>query len=66
MGANENISSRSAHSSVYNTKTGVLEVTKLSSAAFRSSYQPVKELLNVSDAGIKISSKVSHATSEVI
>jgi hypothetical protein len=45
-------------------------VTELSSAAFRPrvSYQPLKELLNVSDAGIEISkvaSEISHATSKI-
>jgi hypothetical protein len=42
---------------------------ELSSAAFRSSYQLLKELLNVSHAGIKVShaiSKISHATSKAI
>jgi hypothetical protein len=43
-------------------------VAELSSAAFKSSYQPVKELLDVSDAGIKISnmaSEIPYATSEI-
>jgi hypothetical protein len=49
---------------------------ELRSAAFRSSDQPLKELLNVSHVGIKVShaickishatSKISHATSKVI
>lgn len=30
-------------------------MTELSNAAFRSSYQPKKELLNISDAGINVS-----------
>jgi hypothetical protein len=44
-------------------------VMKLSSVAFRGPYQPLKELLNVSDAGIKVSdvaSKISHPTGKVI
>ena len=44
-------------------------VTELSSAAFRGHYQPVKELLNVSDAGIKVSnaaSEIPHTTRKAI
>jgi len=42
---------------------------KLKSAAFGGSYQPMKELLDVSDASMKVShtiSEISHATSKII
>lgn len=51
-------------------------ITGLSSAAFRGSYQSMKELLNVSDTSIEVSkvaseiydatSKISHATRKAI
>jgi hypothetical protein len=50
------------------TKTRATEarrVTELSRATFRGSYQPVKELLNVSDPSIKVSNEISHTTSDI-